>query len=1076
MPQLQKTEVIVVSNSLAYKIDAKMDENNKPIIKVGNVSGGLGIGLQEAFSGEEFQRGTWYATKEKRLIDKGENVWNQEVENAFTESVKSKDASLVFNSPEDHYQWYENATSGFHWPLLHELMQYASENPSEGFPIYEQVNKKMADAIIEGIKDKHEGEIPKDVIVWVQDYHFYPLINNLKQAEPNLPVGFYLHVPFPEITPEYLKEHNIDVGELKETLASVIEADSIGFHIETYKQNFINTLLNLDIITKEQVEGVSKKIKVNPIGVSKSKIQKDFDRHVDSEVEKSFKVEEVEDGFLKVDSDFGLRSFLPEFLESKNEHVKDLPVDAFSDTKIHFGSVSRTDFTKGLKELLEGYEKFLDLQVEKGIKNPGEKYQLNLVSSPARSISKQLEYQAEVLDAIKELQEKYPGSLQYFRGLNNDTLPAFNSSMDVLLCTSVADGYNMSIGEAMMAKKNAIEKGLVDLKKSPTFVIIGEKAGIAKDIIDDDLTTVKSIEITPENIVTALTEITQKTEEIKNSDDFSAAIKNAQDLKKTTEKIGDIKSFASVSLSHIKYKDAKKFDDTLVTNVLLTDSDGTVITYSGRKEGEIPPDEFVKEMREYSFEHPNTLIGILSGRPDDYLEEHYGPSFKEDSNGRKPKIILLGENGATLRSSLKPKDKIQIVEPFSEDFKSKIADITKKHAGEYFRKSDQELVSGAINIWIDPKSTAFGIFYKTPTNESQREILKDILGKIKDDLVELQKEFKDFKVHLDSVDSFTMEKISKGETVKKILKGEMKAQLTEAGIKIDDKIEKMVYSGDDVSDIPAQNAVNEALISGELEKGYSTRINDYRQRINDQRDELMQRTAPKSPEDGRAMDSFYVVGDDRTTGQDQHRQYFLNDKKMENIENLRKEMTKRKLMPSQVAEKINEKLALEGKPNMESKTVPPIVLLTSGDILIQDIEPYKQADLIERFRHWPESLGKLVVVGNKSLKGIASEISPNLVVVDSENNCAYHMNKTSPLLKQDVDEIISNDKGISDKISDLRRIQKGLQKYKLITTPPITERFLAPLNQRKKAASGAKGQNVAGQSQNPKKPKFAIAR
>ena len=148
MPQLQKTEVVVVSNSLAYKIDAKMDENNKPIIKVGNVSGGLGIGLQEAFSGEEFQRGTWYATKEKRLTDKGENVWNQEVENAFTESVKSKDASLVFNSPEDHYQWYENATSGFHWPLLHELMQYASENPSEGFTIYEQVNKKMADAII----------------------------------------------------------------------------------------------------------------------------------------------------------------------------------------------------------------------------------------------------------------------------------------------------------------------------------------------------------------------------------------------------------------------------------------------------------------------------------------------------------------------------------------------------------------------------------------------------------------------------------------------------------------------------------------------------------------------------------------------------------------------------------------------------------------------------------------------------------------------------------------------------------------------------------------------------------------
>ena len=54
MPQLQKTEVVVVSNSLAYKIDAKMDENNKPIIKVGNVSGGLGIGLH-TFSGEEFQ-------------------------------------------------------------------------------------------------------------------------------------------------------------------------------------------------------------------------------------------------------------------------------------------------------------------------------------------------------------------------------------------------------------------------------------------------------------------------------------------------------------------------------------------------------------------------------------------------------------------------------------------------------------------------------------------------------------------------------------------------------------------------------------------------------------------------------------------------------------------------------------------------------------------------------------------------------------------------------------------------------------------------------------------------------------
>jgi trehalose 6-phosphate synthase len=88
---------------------------------------------------------------------------------------------------DSYYNGYCNATL---WPLFHYMLGFFRYDRAS-YDAYRRVNALFA----RKLKPLLE---PGDRI-WVHDYHFIPLAEELRQAGVRNPIGFFLHVPFPGI-------------------------------------------------------------------------------------------------------------------------------------------------------------------------------------------------------------------------------------------------------------------------------------------------------------------------------------------------------------------------------------------------------------------------------------------------------------------------------------------------------------------------------------------------------------------------------------------------------------------------------------------------------------------------------------------------------------------------------------------------------------------------------------------------------------------------------------------------------------------------------------------------------------
>ena len=74
------------------------------------------------------------------------------------------------------------------WPLFHyfpTLTHYEEENWQE----YRNVNRVFGEAVVNALR-------PDDVL-WIHDYHLMLLPKLVREKFPEMPIGFFLHIPFP---------------------------------------------------------------------------------------------------------------------------------------------------------------------------------------------------------------------------------------------------------------------------------------------------------------------------------------------------------------------------------------------------------------------------------------------------------------------------------------------------------------------------------------------------------------------------------------------------------------------------------------------------------------------------------------------------------------------------------------------------------------------------------------------------------------------------------------------------------------------------------------------------------------
>ena len=159
------TRLIVVSNRV------------QPPNKNGGAQGGLAIALQAAL--REYS-GLWFGWS-GGVTDR----FSGEIDFQTIDGVTTAMVDLEEQDVDEYYNGYANRTL---WPLFHYRIDLAEfERDFAGG--YARVNARFADTLAPLIEP--------DDLVWVHDYHLFPLGRELRQRGVANRMGFFLHIPWP---------------------------------------------------------------------------------------------------------------------------------------------------------------------------------------------------------------------------------------------------------------------------------------------------------------------------------------------------------------------------------------------------------------------------------------------------------------------------------------------------------------------------------------------------------------------------------------------------------------------------------------------------------------------------------------------------------------------------------------------------------------------------------------------------------------------------------------------------------------------------------------------------------------
>jgi trehalose 6-phosphate synthase len=178
----------------------------------GGAQGGLAVALNAAL---HEMGGIWFG-------------WSGEVTEEFTGQIQFEQSNGITTATidleeqdvDEYYNGYANRTL---WPLFHyriDLTEYERDYAGG----YQRANERFADTV--------RPLIEPDDVVWVQDYHLFPLGAELRKRGVRNRIGFFLHIPWP---PRRLL---VTLPEASELVSTLLEYDVIGFHTREWLQSF----------------------------------------------------------------------------------------------------------------------------------------------------------------------------------------------------------------------------------------------------------------------------------------------------------------------------------------------------------------------------------------------------------------------------------------------------------------------------------------------------------------------------------------------------------------------------------------------------------------------------------------------------------------------------------------------------------------------------------------------------------------------------------------------------------------------------------------------------------------------
>ena len=181
-------KLYIISNRLPVKVNEK-----NGTFSFTRSEGGLATGLDSLQTAYEKHWIGW----------PGICVDNDSDKQAIGEKLEELNFHPVFLSDTQIKNYYEGYSNSTIWPLCHYFFAYTLYKDTF-WQAYQEVNKRFCETICRliGPEDK----------VWVQDYQLMLLPGMLREAVPDLCIGYFHHIPFPSY--ELFRIFNEFIGKL----------------------------------------------------------------------------------------------------------------------------------------------------------------------------------------------------------------------------------------------------------------------------------------------------------------------------------------------------------------------------------------------------------------------------------------------------------------------------------------------------------------------------------------------------------------------------------------------------------------------------------------------------------------------------------------------------------------------------------------------------------------------------------------------------------------------------------------------------------------------------------------------
>jgi trehalose 6-phosphate synthase/phosphatase len=554
-----------------------------------------------------------------------EHLTNAEKDKITKEQTNTHSVFLSSRQIEDFYEGFANKTL---WPLFH-YFPSSVVYKDRFWDSYRQVNEEFC--------NKVASMASPDDCIWVHDYHLMLLPKMLRDKMPDAKIGFFLHIPFPS------SEIFRMLPWRREILDGLLGADLVGFHTYDYVSHFLNSASRIAGFEHSTgaltVDNRFVKAEVFPMGI-------DYEKY--SQASKSPVAKQYTD---EIRQRVGNRKIII--------------------------SIDRLDYTKGIVERLDAYERFLE-------RNPEykEKVTLILLAVPSRQ---RVETYIRLRERIERLISKINGEngtigwvpvWYLYRSAPFEQLVALYSVADVALLTPLRDGMNLIAKEFIAARTDG-----------SGVLVLSEMAGAASELGEAIIVNPQDINATAKALADALKMPLE--EQIFRNTSMQQRLSRYTVKRWVADFIDTLKSVKimqhQLSVNLLTQKNRNDLIERYqksTRRLLLLDYDGTLVGFAGRPEEARPGDELVSILKRLASDPANAVV-IISGRDRHTLKNLLG------SLG----VSLVAEHGAWF---CRPGQQWQELDQFKSDWKQVVLPVLQlfcdRTPGTYVEEKDFSLV------------------------------------------------------------------------------------------------------------------------------------------------------------------------------------------------------------------------------------------------------------------------------------------------------------------------------------------------------------------------------------------------